>query len=128
MSTLGPQNYNTPSKTRKKMSSEPPPSGATVAPEPTKAEIDAVGPAKKVSVARSRLEALFDPGTFEEWDMFVEHRCSEFDMNSQKIPGDGVVIGSGLINGRTVFVYVKDFTVFGGSLSLAHSKKINKIQ
>ena len=78
--------------------------------------------------ARERISLLLDEDSFEEYDMFVEHDSHEFDMQNQKIPGDGVVIGSGLINGRTVFVYVKDFTVFGGSLSLAHSKKINKIQ
>ena len=78
--------------------------------------------------ARERIQLLLDEGSFEEYDMFVEHDSHEFGMQNQKIPGDGVVIGSGLINGRTVFVYVKDFTVFGGSLSLAHSKKINKIQ
>ena len=78
--------------------------------------------------ARERIQLLLDEGSFEEYDMFVEHDSHEFGMQDQKIPGDGVVIGSGLINGRTVFVYVKDFTVFGGSLSLAHSKKINKIQ
>ena len=78
--------------------------------------------------ARERIQLILDEGSFEEYDMFVEHDSHEFGMQDQKIPGDGVVIGSGLVNGRTVFIYVKDFTVFGGSLSLAHSKKINKIQ
>ena len=57
--------------------------------------------------ARERIEVLLDEGTFEEWDMFVEHRCSEFDMDKQKIPGDGVVTGYGTINGRLTFVLVK---------------------
>lgn len=78
--------------------------------------------------ARERISLLLDEESFEEYDMFVEHDSHEFGMEKNKIPGDGVVIGSGEINGRTVFLYVKDFTVFGGSLSLAHSKKINKIQ
>ena len=67
--------------------------------------------------SRERIEVLLDEGTFEEWDMFVEHRCSEFDMDKQKIPGDGVVTGYGTINGRLTFVFSQDFTVFGGSLS-----------
>ena len=78
--------------------------------------------------ARERINLLLDEESFEEYDMFVEHDSHEFGMEKNKIPGDGVVIGSGEINGRTVFLYVKDFTVFGGSLSLAHSRKINKIQ
>ena len=78
--------------------------------------------------ARERIDLLLDEGSFEEYDMFVEHSSTDFGMEKNKIPGDGVVIGSGQINGRLVFLYVKDFTVFGGSLSLAHSKKINKIQ
>ncbi len=64
--------------------------------------------------ARERLEVLLDEGSFEEWDMFVEHRSSEFGMAEQKIPGDGVVSGWGTINGRLVFVFSQDFTVFGG--------------
>ena len=63
--------------------------------------------------ARERIEVLLDEGTFEEWDMFVEHRCSEFDMDKQKIPGDGVVTGYGTINGRLTFVFSQDFTVLG---------------
>ena len=78
--------------------------------------------------ARERIDLLLDEGSFEEYDMFVEHSSTDFGMEKNKIPGDGVVIGSGQINGRLIFLYVKDFTVFGGSLSLAHSKKINKIQ
>src|SRR2546427_11626080 len=78
--------------------------------------------------ARERIELLLDKGTFEEFDMFVEHRSSEFGMEKTKIPGDGVVTGWGTVNGRTVFVFAKDFTVFGGSLSDTHAQKIVKIQ
>ncbi len=78
--------------------------------------------------ARERLELLLDEGSFEEFDMFVEHRCTDFGMEQQKIPGDGVVTGWGTVNGRTAFVFAKDFTVFGGSLSEAHARKIMKIQ
>ncbi|MDE2230164.1 MAG: acyl-CoA carboxylase subunit beta [Alphaproteobacteria bacterium] len=77
--------------------------------------------------ARERLELLFDPSTFEEWDMFVEHRSIDFGMEQQKIPGDGVVTGHGLVNGRRLFAFSQDFTVFGGSLSEAHAEKICKI-
>ncbi|MDO8418711.1 MAG: carboxyl transferase domain-containing protein, partial [Rubrivivax sp.] len=77
--------------------------------------------------ARERLELLFDEGTFEEWDMFVEHRCIDFGMAENKVPSDGVVIGYGTINGRMVFVFSQDFTVFGGALSEAHAEKICKI-
>jgi propionyl-CoA carboxylase beta chain len=77
--------------------------------------------------ARERLDVLLDPGSFEEWDMFVEHRSADFGMAEQKIPGDGVVTGYGTINGRLVFVFSQDFTVFGGSLSEAHAEKIGKI-
>jgi acetyl-CoA carboxylase carboxyltransferase component len=73
--------------------------------------------AKGKLTARERLEVLLDEGTFEEWDMFVEHRCTDFGMADNKIPGDGVVTGYGTINGRLVFVFSQDFTVFGGSLS-----------
>jgi propionyl-CoA carboxylase beta chain len=78
--------------------------------------------------ARERIELLLDNGSFEEFDMFVEHRSSDFGMDKVKIPGDGVVTGWGTVNGRTVFVFAKDFTVFGGSLSEAHAQKITKIQ
>lgn len=78
--------------------------------------------------ARERIDLLLDEGSFEEFDMFVEHRCTDFGMQSQKIPGDGVVTGWGTVNGRTVYLFAKDFTVFGGSLSEAHAKKITKIQ
>ena len=77
--------------------------------------------------ARERLEVLLDEGSFEEWDMFVEHDCEDFDMGQQRVPGDGVVTGWGTINGRTVFVFSQDFTVFGGSLSAAHAGKICKV-
>jgi propionyl-CoA carboxylase beta chain len=77
--------------------------------------------------ARERVELLLDPGSFEEWDMFVEHRSTDFGMAEQKVPGDGVVTGYGMVNGRLVFVFSQDFTVFGGSLSEAHAEKICKI-
>ena len=77
--------------------------------------------------ARERIEVLLDQGSFEEWDIFVEHRCTDFDMQNKTIPGDGVVTGYGAINGRLVFVYSQDFTVFGGSLSEAHAEKICKV-
>jgi propionyl-CoA carboxylase beta chain len=78
--------------------------------------------------ARERIELLLDHQSFEEFDMFVEHNCDDFGMDKTKIPGDGVVTGWGTVNGRTVFVYAKDFTVFGGSLSAMHAQKIIKIQ
>ena len=78
--------------------------------------------------ARERIELLMDDGSFEEFDMFVEHRCTDFGMEKAKIPGDGVVTGWGTINGRVVYVIAKDFTVFGGSLSETHARKMTKIQ
>ena len=78
--------------------------------------------------ARERIELLLDKGSFEELDMFVEHRSSDFGMEKTKIPGDGVVTGWGTVNGRTVYLFSKDFTVFGGSLSEAHAQKIIKVQ
>jgi len=78
--------------------------------------------------ARERIEALLDEGSFEEFDMFKQHRCTEFGMEEQHIPGDGVVTGWGTVNGRTIYVFSKDFTVFGGSLSEAHAEKITKLQ
>jgi propionyl-CoA carboxylase beta subunit len=78
--------------------------------------------------ARERLDLLLDEGSFEEFDMFVEHGCTDFGMEATKIPGDGVVTGWGTVNGRAVYVFAKDFTVFGGSLSEAHARKIIKIQ
>jgi len=83
--------------------------------------------AKGKLTARERIELLLDPDSFEEWDMFVEHRCTDFGMEKNKVPGDGVVIGYGTICGRLIFVYSQDFTVFGGSLSSAHAAKICKI-
>src|SRR5262245_27744655 len=77
--------------------------------------------------ARERIDLLLDTGSFEEWDMFVEHRCTDFGMADQKIPGDGVVTGYGTINGRLVFVFSQDFTVFGGALSEPHAEKICKV-
>src|ERR1700726_2206037 len=77
--------------------------------------------------ARERLELLLDPGSFEEWDMFVEHRSHDFGIDEHKIPGDGVVTGYGTVRGRLVFLLSQDFTVFGGSLSEAHAEKICKI-
>src|SRR5919109_780069 len=78
--------------------------------------------------ARERMELFMDKGSFEELDMFVEHRSAEFGMERTKIPGDGVVTGWGTVNGRAVFAFAKDFTVFGGSLSETHALKITKIQ
>ena len=83
--------------------------------------------AKGKLTARERIEILYDEGSFEEWDMFVEHRCNDFGMEKEKIPGDGVVTGFGTINGRLCFVFSQDFTVFGGALSEAHAEKICKI-
>ncbi len=83
--------------------------------------------AKGRLTARERLTVLLDPGSFEEVDMFVEHNCADFGMEKQKIPGDGVVTGSGTINGRLVYVFAQDFTVFGGSLSERHAQKICKV-
>ena len=77
--------------------------------------------------ARERIELLFDPGTFEEVDKLVSHRCRDFGMEAQVIPGDGVVAGHGLIDGRQVFAFAQDFTVFGGSLSETNAAKIVKI-
>ena len=77
--------------------------------------------------ARERIYYLLDDGTFEETDKFVEHRCSDFGMAERRIPGDGVVTGYGRINGRLVYVYAQDFTVFGGSLSEAYAEKICKV-
>src|SRR5262245_63134960 len=83
--------------------------------------------AKGKLTARERIELLLDADSFEEWDMFVEHRSTDFGMGDQRIPGDGVVTGHGTINGRLVFVFSQDFTVFGGSLSEAHAEKICKV-
>jgi len=77
--------------------------------------------------ARERIHLLCDPGTFVEYDMFMEHTCSDFGMEKEKIPGDSVVTGHGQINGQTTYLFSQDFTVFGGSLSMAHAKKICKV-
>ena len=77
--------------------------------------------------ARERLEVLLDRGSFEEIDALVEHRTTDFGLDKQKYPGDGVVTGAGTIDGRLVFVFSQDFTVFGGSLSEAHAEKICKV-
>lgn len=78
--------------------------------------------------ARERIALLLDEGSFEEFDMFVEHECQDFGMGETKFPGDGVVTGWGTIHGRPIYVFAKDFTVFGGSLSRTHARKINKVQ
>src|SRR5262244_3657302 len=91
------------------------------------ARIDAQHKRGKLT-ARERITLLMDDSSFEEFDMYVEHRCADFGMEKTKIPGDGVVTGWGTINGRVVYVFAKDFTVFGGSLSEAHARKITKIQ
>lgn len=103
--------------------------------EDKRAEARAGGGAKRVDAqhargkltARERIELLLDPGSFEEYGMFVEHRCTDFGMQNQSYPGDGVVTGSGTINGRLVYVYSQDFTVFGGSLSETHAEKICRL-
>ena len=77
--------------------------------------------------ARERINLLADKDSFEEYDMFVEHRSKDFGMDKNIIPGDGVVTGHCKINGRPVFVFSQDFTVYGGSLSEAHAEKICKI-
>ena len=77
--------------------------------------------------ARERLDLLLDPGSFAEIDKFVVHQTQDFDMQNQKILGDGVVTGSGRIHGRPAFVFAQDFTVFGGSLSEAYARKICKV-
>ena len=104
--------------------------------ESRRADARAGGGAKRVEAqhqrgkltARERVELLLDNGSFEEFDMFVEHRSNEFGMEKTKIPGDGVVTGWGTVNGRTVFLFAKDFTVFGGSLSETHAQKMIKVQ
>ena len=84
--------------------------------------------AKGKKTARERLELLLDPGSFEETDMFLQHRCTNFGMDASHPDGDGVVTGFGTVDGRLVFVYAQDFTVSGGSLSKTMSEKICKIQ
>ncbi|XP_055352387.1 propionyl-CoA carboxylase beta chain, mitochondrial-like isoform X1 [Paramacrobiotus metropolitanus] len=77
--------------------------------------------------ARERVSVLMDPGTFVEYDAFAEHTCTNFGMEKEKYPGDSVITGHGQINGRTVYIFSQDFTVFGGSLSSIHAKKICKV-
>ena len=77
--------------------------------------------------ARERITLLFDPDTFEETDAFVTHRCRDFGMADQIVPGDGVVSGHGRVDGRLVYAFAQDFTVFGGSLSETNAAKIVKI-
>src|SRR6478609_10274168 len=77
--------------------------------------------------ARERIDFFLDEGSFEEFDKFVAHRSHDFGLDEQKYPGDGVVTGHGLVDGREVFVFAQDFTVFGGSLSETHAEKICKI-
>ena len=83
--------------------------------------------AKGKLTARERVDVLLDEGSFEEFDLYVAHRAVDFDMQSQKYPGDGVVTGWGTINGRLVYIFSQDFTVLGGSLSETHAQKICKI-
>ena len=83
--------------------------------------------AKGKLTARERIELLLDEGSFEEFDMFVAHRCTDFGMEADRPAGDGVVTGWGTVNGRMVYVFSQDFTVFGGSLSETHAQKICKI-
>ncbi len=78
--------------------------------------------------ARERIEILLDPNTFIEFDQFVKHRCTNFGMELQETPGEGVVTGHGTIDGRLVFVFAQDFTVIGGSLGEMHAAKIVKVQ
>lgn len=83
--------------------------------------------AKGKLTARERIELLLDEGSFEEFDMFVRHRCTDFGMEEDRPAGDGVVTGWGTVNGRMIYVFSQDFTVFGGSLSETHAQKICKI-
>ncbi|RWM13561.1 MAG: acyl-CoA carboxylase subunit beta [Mesorhizobium sp.] len=91
------------------------------------ARIDAQHKKGKLT-ARERIDVFLDEGSFEEFDMYVEHRSTDFGMEKTKIAGDGVVTGWGTVNGRPVYVFAKDFTVFGGSLSEAHAEKVVKVQ
>ena len=83
--------------------------------------------AKGKLTARERVDAFLDPGSFEEFDQLKAHRCVDFGMEKNRIPGDGVVTGHGTVDGRKVFVFAQDFTVFGGSLSGAFAEKICKV-
>lgn len=83
--------------------------------------------AKGKLTARERLRVLLDPGSFEEWDPYVVHQCTDFGLAEKRVPGDSVVTGQGTINGRLVYVFSQDFTVMGGSLGEAHAAKIAKV-
>src|SRR6185369_13778322 len=83
--------------------------------------------ARGKKTARERIEALLDPGTFREMDMFVTHNCHDFGLQHKKIYGDGVVTGYGRVEGRLVYVFAQDFTVFGGSLGEMFAEKICKV-
>ena len=78
-------------------------------------------------LARERITAILDQDSFHEYDLFVEHKCSDFGMEKKQLPGDGVITGTGTIKGHPVAIYAQDFTVAGGSLGLAHARKITKI-
>ena len=77
--------------------------------------------------ARERIEILVDPGSFEEFDMFVTHRCTDFDLNTKSYPGDGVITGWATVNNQLIYLFSQDFTVFGGSLSETNAQKICKV-
>ena len=83
--------------------------------------------AKGKLTARERIDAFLDPGSFEEFDQLKAHRCTHFGMDKKRIPGDGVVTGHGTVDGRRVFIFAQDFTVFGGSLGGAFAEKICKV-
>ena len=83
--------------------------------------------AKGKLTARERIDLLLDEDSFEEYDMFVRHRCTDFGMEAERPAGDGVVTGWGTVNGRQVYVFSQDFTVMGGSVSETHGAKICKI-
>src|SRR5215831_18557790 len=123
------------------MSAQPKPPSRTSQPKPPMQRLDELneralaggGPERTRKqheagklTARERLDLLLDPGSFAEIGRFVTHRCTDFDMERQKVLGDGVVTGHGRIDGRAVFVFAQDFTVFGGSLSGAYAQKICK--
>lgn len=94
---------------------------------PTAAELQLVRAQGRISVARARLETLFDPGSFDEVGAGVLHKCENFGLAKRRIPGDGVVTGVGTVDGRTVYAYCQDKTVLGGSLGLAHAEKICRL-
>ena len=83
--------------------------------------------AKGKYTARERIQMLLDEGSFHEYDLFVEHNCQDFGMETKELAADGVVTGSGTIAGRPVCIYAQDFTVAGGSLGLMHARKITKV-